>query len=137
MNNIKKFVTRILKDFFNEDDKKELIEILTTSMEEKVDDLVEQGQTREAAIEQAINEFGDSKDVYDAFPEHEKNKKNLVKKRGNQLIFAFLAYLIISGLSAYINYVWLFPDSLWFIFVCIGLLFWPLVMLYNYLMARR
>lgn len=137
MNNIKKFVTRILKDFFNEEDKKELIEILTTSMEEKVDDLVEQGQSREKAIEQAISEFGNSNDVLEAFPEHEKVKKNIVKKRQNQLIFASLAYLIISGLSAFINIVWLFPESLWFIFVCIGLLFWPLVMLYNYLMARR
>lgn len=137
MNNIKRFVSRLLKDFFNEEDKKELIEILTTSMEEKVDDLVEQGQTREEAIEQAINEFGNSQDVLEAFPEYEKNKKNLVKKRKNQLLFSFLAYLIISGLSAYINYVWLFPDRLWFIFVSIGLLFWPLVMLYYYLMARR
>ncbi|XFA99766.1 permease prefix domain 1-containing protein [Candidatus Izemoplasma sp. B36] len=137
MNSIKKFVTRILKDFFNEEDKKELIEILTTSMEEKVDDLVEQGQSREKAIEQAINEFGDTNDVLEAFPDHEKAKKSLVKKRQNQLIFASLAYLIVSGLSAYINFMWFFPETLWFIFVCIGLLFWPLVMLYNYLMARR
>ena len=106
-------------------------------MEEKVDDLVEQGQSREKAIEQTIKEFGDTNDVLDAFPDHEKTKKNLVKKRQNQLIFASLAYLIISGLSAYINIMWLFPGRLWFIFVCIGLLFWPLVILYNYLIARR
>ena len=69
MNNIKKFVSKLLKDFFNEQDKKELIEILTTSLEEKVDDLIEQGASREDAIEKTINEFGDTSDVLDAFPD--------------------------------------------------------------------
>jgi len=38
MNRIKKFVSKLLKDLFNEQDKKELIEILTTSLQEKVDE---------------------------------------------------------------------------------------------------
>lgn len=135
MNNIKKFVSRLLKDFFNEDDKLELIEILTTSLEEKVDDLVEQGNTREEAIQKSIQEFGDEKDVLDAFPEYDK-KQNAVKKRKNQVIFSTFAYLIITGLAAYINFV-LLEGYLWFLFVAIGLLFWPLVMLYLYLGVRR
>lgn len=136
MNNIKKFVTRLLKGFFNEEDKKELIEILTLSLEEKVDDLVEQGSTREEAIEKTISEFGGTKDVLEAFPEHLKNQENAVKKRRNQLIFSTCAYLIITGLTAYINLTFV-PQVLWFVFVAIGLLFWPLVMLYLYLGARR
>lgn len=137
MNNIKKFVSRLLKDFFNEQDKKELIEILTTSLEEKVDDLVEQGSSREDAIEKTINEFGDTSDVLDAFPESKNRSINVVKKRRNQLIFATLAYLIVSGLAAYVNLSWIIPDTNWFVFVAIGLLFWPLVMLYQYLSARK
>lgn len=137
MNNIKKFVSNLLKGFFNDEDKKELIEILTTSLEEKVDDLVEQGESREKAIEKSIEEFGGPEDVYKAFPEAEKLKENLVHKRRNQLLFATLAYFIVTGLATFLNLYYLFPDSLWFIFVAIGLLFWPLVMLYNYLSARR
>lgn len=136
MNNIKKFVSRLLKDFFNDEDKKELIEILTTSLEEKVDDLVEQGESREEAIEKSLKEFGDTKDVLEAFPEAERLKENAVKKRRNQLIFAFCSYLIITGLVAYINFTFL-PGVIWFLFIAIGLLFWPLVMLYLYLSARR
>ncbi len=135
MNNIKKFVSRLLKDFFNEEDKLELIEILTTSLEEKVDELVEQGNTREEAIQKSIQEFGDKKDVLDAFPEYEM-KKNAVKQRRNQVIFSTCAYLIITGLAAYINFV-LLEGYLWFLFVAIGLLFWPLVMIYLYLGVRR
>jgi Flp pilus assembly protein TadB len=137
MNNIKKFVSNILKGMLNDEDKKELIEILTTSLEEKIDDLVEQGQSREEAFEQTIQEFGDEKDVLEAFPEYDKGKKGLVKHRGNQLIFATLAYFIVTGLCVYVNLMLLFPDVLWFVFVAIGLLFWPLVMLYLYLSARR
>lgn len=136
MNNIKKFVSKLLKDFFNEEDKKELIEILTTSLEEKVDDLVEQGKTREEAIEISIKEFGGKEDVLEAFPEFHKNNKSLIKKRRNQLIFSIGAYLIITGLMAYPNFLFT-PDILWFLFIAIGLLFWPLVMLYLYLSARR
>jgi len=136
MNIIKKFVTRVLKDLFNEEDKKELVEILTTSLEEKVEDLVEQGNTREEAIEISIKEFGNSEDVLRAFPEYEKNIKNAVKKRRNQLIFASLAYLIVTALAVYINLQFT-PSVLWFIFIAIALLFWPLVMLYLYLSARR
>jgi len=136
MNSIKKFVSKLLKDFFNEEDKKELIEILTTSLEEKVDDLVEQGKTREEAIEISIKEFGDKEDVLEAFPEFKKKNRSLIKKRRNQLIFSIGAYLIITGLMAYPNYAFT-PDTLWFLFVAIGLLFWPLVMLYLYLSARR
>ncbi len=136
MNNIKKFVSKLLKDFFNEEDKKELIEILTTSLEEKVDDLVEQGKTREEAIDISIKEFGDTEDVLEAFPESVKNKKNIIRKKRNQLIFSIGAYLIITGLMAYPNFVFT-PDVLWFLFIAIGLLFWPLVMLYLYLSVRR
>ncbi len=136
MNNIKKFISKLLKDSFNEEVKKELNETLTTSLEEKVDDLVEQGKTREEAIEISIKEFGDKEDVLEAFPEFKKKNRSLIKKRRNQLIFSIGAYLIITGLMAYPNYAFT-PDTLWFLFVAIGLLFWPLVMLYLYLSARR
>ncbi len=137
MNNIKKFVSKLLKDFFNDQDKKELIEILTTSLEEKIDDLVELGSSREEAIEKTIKEFGDTKDVLDAFPESENRNISLVKKRRNQLIFATLAYLIVTGLATYVNLEWIITSTNWFVFVAIGLLFWPLVMLYQYLGARK
>ena len=136
MNNIKRFVTRLLKGLLNEDDKKELIEILTTSLEEKVDDLVEEGKTREEAIERSIQEFGNADDVLEAFPEFERTKKDRIKKGRNKLLFSTCSYLIITGLVVFINLEFL-PGKLWFIFVAIGLLFWPLVMLYLYLSVRR
>jgi len=136
MNSIKKFVTRLLKDYFSDEDKKELIEVMTTSLEEKIDDLVEQGDTREEATVKSINEFGDTRDVLQAFPETHKLKENVVKKRKNILIFSTLAYLIITGLAIYVNLAFL-PGYNWFVIIAIALLFWPLVMLYLYLGVRR
>ncbi len=136
MNSIKRFVTNLLKGFFNDEDKKELIEVMTTSIEEKVDDLVEQGLTEEEAIETSLSELGTTEDVLQAFPEAEKLKENVVKKRKNQVFFATASYLIIAGLAIYINLTYV-PSVVWFWFVVIGVLFWPLTMLYLYLEARR
>jgi len=136
VNNIKKFVTRLLKGMLNEEDKKELIEILTTSLEEKIDDLVEEGKTREEAIEKSIEEFGGAEDVLGAFPDFERKKENIIRKRRNQVIFSTCSYFIITGLVVFINLEFL-PGKLWFIFIAIGLLFWPLIMLYLFLSVRR
>ncbi len=138
MNKIKIFVTRLLKGYFNDQDKKELIEILTTSLEEKVDDLVEQGTPVDEAIEKSIKEFGETKDVLEAFPEVKTNKA-LIKKRRNQLIFSTIGYCIIVGLAIFINFslTYKLTPFLWFVIVLIALLFWPLSMLYLFLAAKK
>ncbi len=138
MNKIKSFVSRLLKGYFNDEDKKELIEILTTSLEEKVDDLVEQGTPMDEAIEKSIKEFGDTSDVLEAFPDLQR-KKELIKKRKNQLLFSSLGYVIVVSLAIFINFTFItfFADILWFYIVLIALLFWPLTMLYRYLSVKK
>jgi len=140
MNKIKKFVTSLLKDFFNEADKKELIEILSTSLQEKVDDLVEAGTPLEDAVKISIEEFGSTKDVMDAFQDQSsKLKADLTVRRRSQLIFSIFGYFIIVGLCVFLNLTLLnfFNDFLWFVIVAIGLLFWPVVMGYRYYMAVK
>ncbi len=138
MNKIKTFVSNLLKDFLNDDDKKELIEILTTSLEEKVDDLVEEGTPLDEAIDRSIKEFGDASDVLEAFPEINK-KNSLIKKRKNQLLYSIWGYIIIVGLTIFINFTFyeFFDKILWFVIVIIALLFWPLSMLYRYLLVKK
>ena len=138
MNKIKSFISKLLKGYLSDKDKKELIEILTISLEEKVDDLVEQGTPREVAIEQSINEFGDRDDVLTAFPEKE-HKAKLIKHRRSQVFFSIWGYLIIVGLAIFINFTFyeFFDRILWFIIVCLGLLFWPITMIYRYLLVKK
>ncbi len=139
MNRIKKFVSNLLRDTFTDEDKKELIEILTTSLEEKVDDLVEQGTPVDEAIDMSIKEFGEAKDVLEAFPDKEVLKQRRVNMRKNQFLFSFFAYLLICGIAIFLNLSFLefFKDFKWYVIIVIGVFFWPLVMLYRYLVSKR
>jgi hypothetical protein len=138
MNKIKSFISKILKGYFNDQDKKELIEILTISLEEKVDDLVEQGTPRDEAIELSIKEFGDTEDVLSAFPE-KKARAQAIKKRKTQVFFSILSYIIIVGLAIFINFTFyeFFDKILWFVIVCLALLFWPITMIYKCLLVKK
>lgn len=139
MNKIKKFVSNLLKDYFNESEKKELIEILTLSLQEKVDDLVEQGTPIDQAIEQSIQEFGGTEDVLEAFPKKEKlSRQQLLIKRKSQLLFSILGYLAIVGICAFFNIVFVdFFVHPWAILVAIGVIFWPGSILYLYRIAKK
>ncbi len=135
MTRIKKFVSKLLKDLFNEQDKKELIEILTTSLQEKVDDLVEAGTPMEAAIDQSIQEFGNAKDVLDAYPD--KTNKNVLRhRRKNQILYSGFGYVAIVGIALYVN-LQFSPSILWFVIIAIGMLFWPASMIYLYNISKK
>ena len=138
MNKIKIFVSKLLKDFFNDTEKKELIEILTTSLEEKVDDLVEAGTPLDEAIEKSISEFGDAQDVLVAYPELNK-KKQQIKKRKHQFLFSLWGYIIVSGIAIFINFTFIefFDNILWFVVILIALLFWPITILFRYLSVKK
>ncbi|MDA3931128.1 MAG: permease prefix domain 1-containing protein [Tenericutes bacterium] len=138
MNKIKSFISKLLKDYFSDKDKKELIKLLTTSLEEKVDDLVEQGTPRDEAIKQSINEFGDTDDVLSAFPDKQR-RASIIKKRKSQVFYSIWGYIIIVGLTIFINFTFyeFFDKILWFVIVCIGLLFWPITMIYRYLLIKK
>ncbi|MFA5007180.1 MAG: permease prefix domain 1-containing protein [Candidatus Izemoplasmatales bacterium] len=140
MNRIKKFVSKLLKDYFNEQDKRELIDILSISLEEKVEDLVEQGTPVDAAVRRSIEEFGSTDDVLQAFPgKSTEFRANLVRKRRGGFLFAVFGYVVVVGLALFVN-LWFrsfFKDFLWFVIVAIGTLFWPAAMLYRYRTVKK
>jgi hypothetical protein len=140
MNKIKKFVSNLLKDLFSEQDKKELIEILTTSLEEKVEDLIEQGTPADKAIEQSIKEFGSADDVLEAFSKKDQDyQKKMVKERKHGFLYSALGYLLIVGLALFFNLTWIefFQHIYWFIVIAIGTLFWPVSMFYRYIIIKK
>ncbi len=140
MNKIKKFVSNILKDYFSEQDKRELIEMLTRSLQEKVEDLVEQGTPVDKAIDISIQEFGSTADVLDAFPgKSTEFRQNAVRKRRSQFVFSLFGYGVIVGLSLFVN-LWFrdfFGGFLWFVIIAIGMLFWPGTMYFLYRTTKK
>jgi hypothetical protein len=139
MNQIKKFVSKLLKDYFNESDKKELIHLLTVSLEEKVEDLVEQGTPVDKAIEQSIQEFGNAEDVLEAFPKKANmDRRNLINKRKGQFMFSILGYLAIVGICTFFNVIFIdFFVHPWAVLVGIGVSFWPGAMFYHYRLSKK
>jgi hypothetical protein len=140
MNKIKKFVSNLLRDLFTDEDKKELINILTTSLEEKVEDLVEQGTPVDQAIERSIQEFGSAEDILEAFPNKDQEiRQKVLRERKHQLLFSFIGYLLIVGIVLFINlqFITFFQHYYWFVIVVIGTLFWPAAMLYRYLVKKK
>lgn len=139
MNKIKQFVSNLLKGYFTDEDKKELIHILTTSLEEKVEDLVESGTPVDQAIERSIQEFGSASDVLEAFPDKEKKRRLSIAKRKSQWLFSIFGYLAVVGIALFFNLTFLtfFGNILWFIVVAIGTLFWPGAMAYRYFVSKK
>lgn len=140
MNKIKKFVSNLLKDYFTDQDKKELIEILTTSLQEKVEDLVEAGTPVDEAIEKSIKEFGSTKDVLNAFPEKDQTYlTKYVRGRKHRFIFSVLGYLLILALALFFNlqFISFFGHIYWFIVIAIGTLFWPIAMFFRYRSSKK
>jgi len=140
MNRIKKFVSRLLKDYFSEQDKRELIDILTISLQEKIDDLVELGTPVDAAIARSIKEFGSTADVLKAFPDKTSEiRQDLSRRRRSAFLFSVFGYVVIVGLTLFVN-LWFkefFGGFLWFVVIAIAALFWPAAMFYVYRNVKK
>ena len=136
MNEIESFVRRLFKKSPHTKEDQETIKVLIEILEEKVDDLKEQGLKEEEAIHKTIIEFGEIDDFY--HPQMEKEKKyykrqKTIKHYKNDLLFACISsFLIIVGL-AMVNLVYIDMYGPWVIIPAIGILFWPLSLLYKLL----
>ncbi len=137
MKSIEQFIKRVFK---HNPPKDQSIEQLVEMLEEKVEDLKEEGYDEEDAIDKTIKEFGDLED-YD-LPDMEKEKRRhmrikTIKHHRNTLLFSGISSALIIALSLFLNFV-LFRDlgvlsEPWSPVVAIGVLFWPLSLLYKLL----
>ncbi len=137
MKSIEQFIKRVFK---NHPPKDRSLQQLIEMLEEKVEDLKEEGYTEEDAIDKTIKEFGDLED-YD-LPNMEKEKRRhirikTIKHHKNALLFSGISSALIIAISLLLNFV-LFRDlgvlsKPWSPIVAIGVLFWPLSLLYKLL----
>lgn len=126
------FVKRIFKNRQYDDSAKES---LRTFLYEKVEDLKDQGYSEEDAVTKTIEEFGDPEEVYlkDLEEPHSQNLKLEKKRTKNALLFSFLSSMLIIAIIMVINFVFIPDIGPWSIILALGLLFWPLSILYKLL----
>ena len=136
MKKIDRFVEQLFKTYTKTLDTIEMMEKLKEMLKEKVEDLTEQGIELEEAIHKTIVEFGELDEVYQNLLEKEKRRykrQKTIAHYRNDLLFASISSLFIIGLFLFINLQYLNDYGLWFIVPSIGILFWPLSLLYKLL----
>ncbi len=126
------FVKKIFKNRQYDDSAKES---LRTFLYEKVEDLKDQGYSEEDAVTKTIDEFGDPEEIYlkDLEEPHSQNLKLEKKRTKNALLFSFLSSMLIIAIIMVINFVFIPDIGPWSIILALGLLFWPLSILYKLL----
>jgi len=137
MKRITNFVKNTFKDI-PKNGKEEIIKKVTEQLIEKVEDLIEKGYEESEAIDKTVIEFGTVEDYFLSF---EKQVKKIKRKKTlthykNDLLFSAVGSAIIIGILLFINLSYT-PDHYWFVLPAIGILWWPLAILYNLLNKRE
>jgi len=136
MKRIENFVKHTFKDIPKEG-KVEIIETVTLSLTEKVEDLMEAGMSKQAAIDKTVLEFGTAEDFFDFTEKRSKKEKRrkTINHYKNDLLFSIVGSIITISIIVYIN-LYFFPSKLWSVIPAIGILWWPLAILYKLLNKR-
>jgi len=107
---------------------------IVQSLQEKAFELIEQGVDKEQAIEQAIREFGDVREIIaELVDKNHQVKKDLAKIN---LGFSIWGSVLIIALVIFIN-IYYTPDVIWFVYPTFVVLWWPLAMFYYWLRVKR
>lgn len=137
MKQIINFVKNTFKNLPKDEGRDEIILSVTETLLEKVEDLVESGLSEQEAIDKTVLEFGGADDYQERVEKKEKKEKRLktLNHYRNDLLFSIVSVVIIIGVLVYVNLYW-FSGTLWFVIPALGLLFWPLSVLYHLLNKR-
>jgi uncharacterized protein (UPF0305 family) len=132
MKRIRNFVKNTFKNLPKEQ-RDEIVNTVTQSLVEKIEDLMESGLSLEEAIDKTVVEFGTAEDYFDHEKKEQRFKrfKTLAHYR-NDLYFSLFGSLIIVGILIFVN-LYFTGDPLWFVIPSIAILWWPLVIGYRLL----
>lgn len=130
MKRIKNFVKNTFKNIPKEK-QEEIIPKVTEMLIEKVEDLMENGYSKDEAVNKTVLEFGTVEDYFSQ-GKIRKRKFKTVKHYRNDLIFSLFGALIIIGMLIFSN-LYYTPDIIWFVLPMFAVLWWPLAIFYNFL----
>jgi hypothetical protein len=103
---------------------------ITQNLNEKVADLVSQGQTEENAVQKAIEDFGDIDDIRE---ELESSAKLAQSSRiGLSLAFSIWGSLLITALVLFIN-LYYTPHEIWCVYPFFAVVWWPMSLFFHWL----
>lgn len=134
MKRIKHQVDKWFKEVPKSEERESVKQDIQESLQEKVFDLMEQGVEKEKAIEQAIAEFGDVKEIITELDlKNQQTKRDMAKIN---LGFSIWGSILIISLFLFINFYYS-PNVIWFVYPTFVVLWWPLSMFYYWLRVKR
>ncbi len=134
MNEIENHINKLFEKIEDSQRKRELMQEITQNLNEKVNNLITKGQTREEAVQKAIQDFGD---IDDLRPELE-NFGGITKSKnaGLSLAFSIWGALLISGLFLFINFYYT-PKTIWFVYPIFAVLWWPMSLYFRWIHLKK
>lgn len=131
--NIKRYVDQWFKDIPKSEEKEMIKQEIIDNLEEKVQDLIEQGEDKESAVQKAISEFGNIEELKAELRMTQRElKKNTAKLN---LVFSIISSILIISLFIFMNFYYT-PKTIWFVYPTFVVLWWPLSMFYYWLRKR-
>ncbi len=136
---IKDYIEGLFKDVPESSERENIKNEIILNLEEKVQDLMDNGKSEEDAINKSIVEFGDINEIKMQLmgaavpaPKKKENKTNYA----NNMWFSIWGALLIIAFLFFINYTtsWGYP---WFIYPTFGVLWWPLASFFVWLNHRQ
>lgn len=134
MKRIQQQVDQWFKKVPKSEERESIKQDIVQSLQEKAFELIEQGVDKEQAIEQAIREFGDVREIIaELVDKNHQVKKDLAKIN---LGFSIWGSVLIIALVIFINFYYT-PDVIWFVYPTFVVLWWPLAMFYYWLRVKQ
>lgn len=137
MKQIENFVKNVFKEIPKDYQKSEIVDSVTISLNEKVEDLIEKGLSETQAVDKAVTEFGTVEDYFIDYNKKARKEKRIktINHYRNDLMFSVFGTAIIIAILATVNFIYN-KDNLWFFIPSIAVLWWPLALLYRLLNKR-
>jgi hypothetical protein len=134
MNEIETHINKLFEKVTDSRRKREIIQEVTSNLNEKVEDLVSKGQSRDQAVKNAIDDFGDSDDLREELESSAKLTKT--KSAGLSLAFSIWGAVLIIGLLVFINFYYS-ARVIWFVYPTFAVIWWPMVMFFRWIHIKK
>lgn len=134
MNEIEAYINRLFQGIPESTRKEETKLEITQNLNEKVTDLVSQGQSREEAVKKAIDDFGDIDDLKEELESSAKLTKS--KKLGLSLAFSIWGGILITAFFLFVNFYYT-PDIIWFVYPAFAVAWWPMALFFQWFRNKK
>jgi len=136
MKRIKTYIEGLFADIPDSSEKEGIIQELVMNLEEKAQDLMEQGKAEEDAVNKALVDLGDVSEIKSslspATPGSVKKKINYASRAW----FSICASVLIISLFVFMN-IYYSPEAIWFVFPVFAVLWWPLTAVFSWINHRK